>query len=116
MNVYDKAHQLAKALKDSSEYNSFKELQKKLDENPSIKNMMEDFKKQRFEVQSAQMRGQQVEADKLSKLEELQRHIMEEDIVAEYMEAEYRFTQMVTEIYKIIGESIEVDIVGEGKE
>lgn len=115
MNVYDKAHQLAKALKESSEYNSFKELQKKLDENPSIKKMMEDFKKHRFEVQSTQMRGQQVEADKIAKLEELQRHIMEEDIVAEYMEAEYRFTQMVTDVYKIIGESIEVDIVGEEK-
>ncbi|MBM7613963.1 YlbF family regulator [Alkaliphilus hydrothermalis] len=112
MNVYDKAHQLAKALKESIEYKSFKELQKKLEENPEIKEMMEDFKKHRFEVQSAQMRGQQVEADKLTKLEELQRHIMEEAIVAEYIEAEYRFTQMVTDIYKIIGESIEVDIKG----
>lgn len=109
MNVYDKAHQLAKALKESSEYQTFKSLEKNLQANPSIKSMMEDFKKRQFEVQSAQMRGHKVEKTKLEKLQEMEEQLMKDSTVGNYLEAEFRFTQMLSDIYKIIGESIEIE-------
>ncbi len=110
MNVFDIAHQLAKSLKESNEYKTFKELEKKMKSNPSIKSMMEDFRKSQFEVQNVQMRGQQVDEDKLNKLQELSTLIMKEPTISEYVKAEVRFTQMLTDIYKILGESVEFNI------
>lgn len=109
MNVYDHAHRLAVALRESDEYKNFKELDQRLKANPQIKEMMNDFRRKQFEVQSAQMMGQAVEEGNLERLQELNKILMQDPIVNEYMQSEYRFTQMMTDIYKILGESIELD-------
>ncbi|GAB6087905.1 YlbF/YmcA family competence regulator [Alkaliphilus crotonatoxidans] len=109
MNVYDQAHQLAKALKESEEYKTFKELDLKLKANPEIKGLMNDFRKRQFEVQSAQMMGQRVADDKLERLKELDGILMQDPVVSEYMHAELRFTRMMTDVYKILGESMDLD-------
>lgn len=110
MNVYDYAHQLAKALKDSDEYKTYKELEKSVSCNPHVKDMMEDFRRLQFEVQSAQMMGQPVEEEKIQRLQELHDILMKDDIISRYMQAEFRLTQMVADIYKILGEAMDINI------
>ncbi len=61
MNVYDYAHQMASALKNSEEYKTYKQLEMKLNGHPEVKKAMDDFRKRQFEIQSAQMMGQKVE-------------------------------------------------------
>jgi len=110
MNVYDYSHQLARALKNSDEYKTYKELEKSLNGNPQVKDMMEDFRKKQFEVQSAQMMGQSVEEEKIQKLQELHNTLVKDDIISKYMQAEFRLTQMMADIYKILGEAMDINI------
>ncbi len=109
MNVYNCAHQLAKALKESDEYIVYKNLETKVKANPEVKVMMDDFRRRQFEVQSAQMMGQQVDESKIVRLQELHTILMKDGIISEFMQAEYRLTQMMADIYKILGEAVELD-------
>lgn len=109
MNVYDSAHQLARVLKQSTEYTEYKNLEKKLKENPSAKEMLDDFRKRQFEVQSAQMMGQKVDEEKVKKLQELQKILMQDPAITEFLHAEYRLTQILADIYKILGDALELD-------
>ena len=109
MNVYNCAHQLAKALKESDEYIVYKNLEIKVKANPEVKVMMDDFRRRQFEVQGAQMMGQAVEESKLLKLQELHSILMKDGTISEFMQAEYRLTQMMADIYKILGEAVELD-------
>ena len=109
MNVYNCAHQLANALKDSDEYKLYKGLEVKVKDNPDVKVMMDDFRRRQFEVQSAQMMGQKVDESKILKLQELHQVLMKDGIISEYMQAEYRLTQMMADIYKILGEAVDLD-------
>ena len=43
MNVYEEAHSLERAIKESEEYKEFKRLKEKIDAEESLKKMMEDF-------------------------------------------------------------------------
>ncbi|KAB3537348.1 YlbF family regulator [Alkaliphilus pronyensis] len=109
MNPYDYAHQLARALKNSEEYKNYKQLEEKINGNPEIKNTMNDFRRRQFEVQSAQMMGKTVEEEKITKLQELHNILMKDRIISEFMESEFRLTQMMSDIYKILGEALELD-------
>ena len=59
MNVYDQAHQLATAIKESEEFKHFDTSRKALEANPELDNAMKDFMKKQFEVQAQQMMGEE---------------------------------------------------------
>ncbi|MCC5911482.1 MAG: YlbF family regulator [Clostridiaceae bacterium] len=112
MSVYNYAHELASALKGSSEYQAYKRLEAKVKENPEAKVMLEDFRKRHFEVQGLQMTGQQVENSKISDLQNQHKLLMQNPLIAEFMSAEYKLTQMMADIYKILGEALDLDLGG----
>ncbi|MGV8146834.1 MAG: YlbF family regulator [Alkaliphilus sp.] len=109
MITYDNAHKLAKSLKECDEYKAYKELEKKIIANSETKKMIVDFRKRQFEIQSAQMMGQKIEDSKIEKIKELQEIMIKDPTVSEFMHAEYRLSQMLSDIYKIIGESLDLN-------
>ena len=50
MNVYDQAHSLATAVKESEEYKQFQARKKDIEGNPELEKALNDFLKQQFEV------------------------------------------------------------------
>lgn len=112
MNVYDYAHQLANALKQSNEYQTYKELQGKIKANPENNRMVNDFRKRQFEIQGQQMMGQKVEDHKLKELENLHNNMMQNPLISEFIHAEYKLTQIMTDIYKVMGDALELDMAG----
>lgn len=110
MNVYDVAHNLARAIKNSNEYKDYKEKSKKVFDNPKTREMVEDFRKKAMEIQIAQMNGKKVEEDKINQLKKLQGILVDNPVINDFFTSEMRFTQMMNDIYKIIGESIEADL------
>ena len=54
MNVYDQAHTLATAVKESEEYKQFQARKKDIEGNPELEKALNDFLKQQFEMQAAQ--------------------------------------------------------------
>lgn len=109
MNVYDAAHTLAKAIKNSNEYKNYSEKQKEIFSNPSTKEMVQDFRKRAMDVQIEQMSGKKVD-DKINEIKKLEEILLKNPTIREYFEAELRFSQMMNDIYKILGESIQSDL------
>ncbi len=110
MYMYDKAHELAKALADSPEYKVLKAAKVKVNANPKTKEMLSDFKKKQFEVQTLQMSGQKLDDDKMNQIQSLYQIVSLNPDIAEYLNAEVVFSRIFSDIYKIIGDAVEIDL------
>lgn len=104
MNVYDQAHGLAKAIKESEEFKQYDQLKQVIDQNDSLSKMVKDFQSKQFELQAKQMMGEQADGNMMSQIQELYQIITADPTAAQYMQAEMRFSLMMNDVYKILGE------------
>lgn len=109
MSVYEKAHELARALRESQELRELKRIKNTVFTSSKNNEMITDFKRKQFELQTEQLAGKEPEKDKLDQLQQLYSILIANPDISKYFEAEYRFDRMVSDIYKILGESIGVD-------
>lgn len=110
MNIYDAAHNLARALNNSNEYQEYLKNQQRVFSNPNTKRMIADFRKKVMEVQMEQMSGQRVDERKVDEVKKLEETLMSNTAIKDYFMSEMRFSQTMNDIYKIIGESIDIDL------
>lgn len=104
MNVYDQAHNLARAIKESEEFKQYDYLKKVIDQNENLSKMVKDFQAKQFELQAKQMMGEEMTPDMMQSVQELYQIIMTDPTAAQYMQAEMRFSLMMNDVYKILGE------------
>lgn len=103
-NVYDAAHSLAHAIKDSDEFKKFRELEAVIMGNESLKNMIADIQKRRMEIQALQIQGIQPDQEIQEKFQEMVGVAAKDPVAAEYLQAEMRFNQLMTDVSKILGD------------
>lgn len=115
MNVYDHAYALAKAIKSSPEYQAFKKAQEKLENDAAAKEMLADFRKNQWELQQQKMSGLEVAPEQEQRLSRIWEVIQLNLTVKEYLEAEYRFSILFSDVQKILGEPLE-DIISQETE
>lgn len=106
MNVYDSVNMLAKAIKESKEYLEFKEVKEEILKEPDLKQQIDEFEKIRYEEQLLGMQGEQQSEEKMKKLQELYKILVQNERVKDYFDKEVRFNVMIADVNKIIGESI----------
>ncbi len=106
MNVYDQAHQLAAAIKESEEYKHFKAAEEQLKTKPDLEKMIKDFQEKSMEIQLKQMTGEQPDAEDMQKLQQLYGIVAMDPIAASYMESDMRFSIMMKDVYEILGEAM----------
>lgn len=106
MEVYDNANRLAKAIKDSKEYQEYKTLKAELFVDPKLKEQVEEFEKIRYEEQLLAVQGEKQSEEKMKKLQELYAILAQNPKVKDYFEKEVRFNVMIADVNKIIGEAI----------
>jgi cell fate (sporulation/competence/biofilm development) regulator YlbF (YheA/YmcA/DUF963 family) len=116
MNPYDAAHMLARALKESPEYKEFNNLKEKVQQNEKTRNMLKDFRKKQFAMQARQLSGQHVTEDEIQQLQNLQNILLQNPVVGPFFHAEYRISQIMNDVYKILGEAVDMDMSDELKE
>ena len=58
MNVYEEAHNLSRAIKESEEYKHYKAAADKLKEKPELDKMIKDFMEKQIKIQTKQMLGE----------------------------------------------------------
>lgn len=104
MNVYDQAHQLAGAIKESEEFKRYDASKKEVEANAELDAALKDLMKQQFEMQAAQMMGQQPDQEAMQKLQQLSAVLMQDPSAAQYLQCQMRFSMMMADVYKIIGE------------
>lgn len=109
MNVYDKTHELARALKVSEEVVEYKKAQDRVNSNPSNKKMVEDYRKIQIEAYTLQMQGKQPSKEDMERMNKLIGIINLNSEVREFLEAEMKFSRMWEDIMKILGDAAGVD-------
>ena len=109
MKVYDDAHRLAKSIKDSEEYKDYMAKRNKVMEDEKQKEMVDDFRKKAIEIQMEQLSGKEVSKEKTDKLEKLQDVLMLNPIIKDFFISEMRLSQMISDVYKILEEAINID-------
>ncbi|MDD5987117.1 MAG: YlbF family regulator [Eubacteriales bacterium] len=109
MNVYEEAHNLEQAIKESEEYRQMKAAQQKMEQNPKVKQMVEDFRQKQIAVQAKQMMGEQVAQEAMQAVSDLYAVVMQDPSAAEYLQCEMRFGVMMQDVYKILGDLMSFD-------
>lgn len=104
MNVYDQAHGLAQAIRESDEFKDYQAQKSVLDKNKELAEIVGDFQQKQLEMQAKALTGEEPEGDFQSKIQELYGIIMQDPLAARYMQAEMRFSIMMNDVYKILGE------------
>lgn len=106
MYVYDKTHELAKAIKESKEYEEYKAIKDELFVDSNLKVQVEEFERIRYEEQLLAMQGEKQSEEKMKKLQQLYSILIEKPKIKEYFDKEVRFNVMIADVNKIIGEAI----------
>jgi cell fate (sporulation/competence/biofilm development) regulator YlbF (YheA/YmcA/DUF963 family) len=108
MNVYDKAYELANAIRQLPEYKAFKEAYQKINENEQNKKMLEDFRKKQLEIQAKELSGEKVDPKEKEVLEKLWEILNLNPEISSYLSLEYALGKIMDDILKIIMEPMEM--------
>jgi len=106
MAVYDKAHELARKIRESEEYLKYKELKENVKSNPELKEKIDEFEKIRYDVQVLTMKKEEQDPEKIKKLQDLYQILVENAEVKNFFDAEVAFNVMLADVNKIIAESV----------
>ena len=117
MNVYDKAHELSRMIKEGPEYSKLLAAKEVIDTDESVKNMVRDFFKSQIELERATLTGQEQDVETVEKVKNLRGLINLNTQARDFLIAHMTLMQMAGDIYKIIGDTFselgEMDIFKE---
>ena len=108
MNVYDQAHSLAQAIREPEEFKQYDQYKKIVKENPQLNQSLKDLMKKQMEMQAAQMMGQEVTQEAFQQIQQLSAILMQDPTAAQYLQCQMRFSMMMADVYKIIGETADL--------
>lgn len=107
MNIYDKAHDLAAALKNSTEVAEITEAMKLVDADASSKEMLDRFREGQNEVQQRMMAGQMPDPEEMEKMEKQFELLNQNPNIARLFDAERRLSIIIQDVNKIITDSLQ---------
>ena len=87
-NVYDTANRLAYEIKESKEYKDYKLARQKINENPELKEKIDEFEKVRYEAQVLSIKAREEDKEKIQKLQELYDILVKNSDIKEYFDLE----------------------------
>ncbi len=105
MNPYDAAHKLAKALKESEEFEELLKAQKEIKADETAKKMVQDLRRKQLELQKQKMSGIEVSKEQEEKLQKLLEVVNMNMVAKRFIEAEYKAVVLLQDVQKIIGEA-----------
>lgn len=108
-NIYNKAHELVNEIKRSEEYRKYISLKNRVNENEANREMIETFKKETIEIQMIQMSGEDIDPERLQRIKELEKIIMLDSTLKDFMFAEIKLSQIIQDISRIVLEGIDLD-------
>ena len=106
MNVYDEAHNLAKAIKESNEFKEFDRIRKDVDADKETSDMLKELTELQMQMQAAQLTGQQPDKDMFARFQSLNTMAMTKPLAMQYMQAQFALATMMNDVFGIVGEAI----------
>lgn len=106
MNVIDKAHELARAIKESSEVTDIASAMKVIEADPESKRMLDDFRQSQVELQQRMMSGDMPAQEEMEKMEKLFEVLNLNLAIRRLFDAERRLSVVIEDVNKIITDSL----------
>ncbi len=106
-NIYDHAYSLEKAIRDSQEFNSLKELYDVVMNNGASKQLFDDFRNVQFDIQEKQMQGREISETELEEVKQIVARVQENEDISKLMDAEQRMNVVINEVSQIIIKPLE---------
>ena len=110
MNVYDKAHELACELKNSPEYQEYQRCKEVAMENETQKALIQEYKKLQFQLQVSVAGGGKPDPAEMERLQKIMAVLQLSQDATRYLMAEFQLQKMLADIYKILGEAVDIDM------
>lgn len=109
-NIYDKAHELARVLKNNEDIKRYREVNESIKNDESAKKMISDLRKIQYEAYNEQITSGKLSKETEEKLKNLGSIIGLNPKVNEFMQAEMRFSMMWEDLMKILNDAIGIDL------
>ena len=110
MNVYDKAHELARELKNSPEYQEYQRCKEVAMENETQKALIQEYKKLQFQLQVSVAGGGKPDPAEMERLQKIMAVLQLSQDATRYLMAEFQLQKMLADIYQILGEAVDIDM------
>lgn len=106
MDVYNKAHQLARALQESEVYEAYKKCKVEVEKDSQAKEMLDDYQNSIKKIQEKYMAGEEVTAEEREKIEKKRNVLSLNLLVKDFLDAEHRLGITLMDIQKIISDAV----------
>lgn len=106
-NIYDSAYSLEKAIRESQEFNTLKEIFEVVMNDNSSKKLFEDFRNKQIEIQEKQMQGQDISEEELEQVKQVVDLVQQDEDITKLMDAEQRLNVLINDISRIITKPLE---------
>lgn len=115
MNLYDKAHELARELKECPEVVELRNTSVKIKGNEDNLEMLKEFRQLQYEAYYEQLNNDKISKETENKLNKLGSVIAMNKTVSNYLEAESKFAIIWEDLIKILNDAVNVDLNFESK-
>ncbi len=106
-NVHDRAYELEKAIRNSTEFLELKESYERVMNDPSAKKMFEGFRDTQIEIQEKQMQGEEITQEEIEKAQKVVELVQQHTEISALMEKEQRLNVVINDISRIITTPLE---------
>ncbi|GGE17216.1 UPF0342 protein [Marinithermofilum abyssi] len=106
-NVYDQAHALARALRESEELKVLEQAWTSISKDQAKRQLLDQFRQLQMEVQMAQMSGQAPSQEAVKQLNGLLEKVQADPGLKSFLEVEQRLGTMMNDLNRIISEPLE---------
>lgn len=107
-NVYDIAHELCRSLKETDQYKNYQRAKLKVDSNEAVAKMINDFHDVNAQFQTKTLMEGTQDAELMAKVQSLYAIVIQDPLAAEYLQAELSYSQVIAEVYQILGEAAQI--------
>ncbi|GAA0447807.1 MAG: YlbF family regulator [Bacillota bacterium] len=106
-NIYDSAYDLEKAIRESEEFKSLKTAYDAVMNDPSAKQMFDNFRDTQMALQEKQMQGQEITEEEVEKARQVVELVQQHQDISKLMEEEQRLNLVINDVSRIITKPLE---------
>ncbi|MCR4399185.1 MAG: YlbF family regulator [Firmicutes bacterium] len=108
MSVYDRAHELARMLRDTEEYREYRRACEAISGEGTARLILRDYRKNQIEVQAAGLAGRKPSESALAELRRLTEIVEMHKPIMDFLKAESRLLTLIADIQKILGDALDL--------
>ena len=106
-NIYDKAYELEKAIRESDEFQNLEAAYETVMKEESSKKLFESFRDTQLALQEKQMQGEEITDEVLDQARKVVELVQQQPDISKLMEQEQRLHLVINDVSRIITKSLE---------